>query len=274
MPFSLAGPSTAFQIVIAFQPCWASQCLELSSRQQHQPPPPWLTQVETNTVHPVAALLLTNGLTFLYRLQQTELLLDQQCLNVRTAKINLKSPVLTPCKPKVTLPNPANPKTPTTTLTNPKSPTANLANPKSPTATLANPKSPTLTPRNPFCRECSTLPVQVEAEGAADAGSGQVEGSNPDLKTAKIYSPILNPCTPSCHQFVTCTCRLKLRELLMPEVVSQVEGSNPNVKTAKKNGGYRSWKVNPDLFPCELPKEVQKEADDAVQVRGFRPGHQ
>ncbi len=53
----------------------------------------------------------------------------------------------------------------------------------------------------------------------------------------------------------------------MPEVVSQVEGSNPNVRTAKKNGGYRSWKVNPDLFPCELPEELQKEADDAVQVR-------
>ncbi len=55
----------------------------------------------------------------------------------------------------------------------------------------------------------------------------------------------------------------------MPEVVSQVEGSNPNVRTAKKNGGYRSWKVNPDLFPCELPKELQKEADEAVQVRGW-----
>ena len=54
----------------------------------------------------------------------------------------------------------------------------------------------------------------------------------------------------------------------MPEVVSQVEGSNPNVRTAKKNGGYKSWKVNPDLFPCELPKELQKEADEAVQVRG------
>ncbi len=96
----------------------------------------------------------------------------------------------------------------------------------------------------------------------------QVEGSTPNVRTAKIYSPILTPCSPSCHQFVTCLCRLKLRELLMPEVVSQVEGSNPNVRTAKKNGGYRSWKVNPDLFPCELPKELQKEADEAVQVTG------
>ena len=96
---------------------------------------------------------------------------------------------------------------------------------------------------------------------------GQVEVSNPNFR-AKFQSPIVDSCTPSFHHFVTCMCRLKLRELLMPEVVSQVEGSNPNVRTAKKNG-YRSWKVNPDLFPCELPKELQKEADDAVQVRGF-----
>ncbi len=52
----------------------------------------------------------------------------------------------------------------------------------------------------------------------------------------------------------------------MPEIVSQVEGSNPNVRTAKNNGGYRSWKVSPDLFPCELPQELQKQADEAVQV--------
>lgn len=95
----------------------------------------------------------------------------------------------------------------------------------------------------------------------------QVEVSNPNVR-AKLRLPILTSRTPFFHQFVTCLCRLKLRELLMPEVVSQVEGSNPNVRTAKKNG-YRSWKVNPDLFPCELPKELQKEADDAVQVRGF-----
>ena len=61
-------------------------------------------------------------------------------------------------------------------------------------------------------------------------------------------------------------CRLKLRELLMPQVVSQVEGSNPNVRTAKSNG-YRSWKVNPDLFPCDLSQPLQKQADAAVQVR-------
>ena len=95
----------------------------------------------------------------------------------------------------------------------------------------------------------------------------QVEVSNPNVR-AKFQLPILTSCTPCFQRFVTRMCRLKLRELLMPEVVSRVEGSNPNVRTAKKNG-YRSWKVNPDLFPCELPKELQKEADDAVQVRGF-----
>ena len=52
----------------------------------------------------------------------------------------------------------------------------------------------------------------------------------------------------------------------MPQVVSQVEGSNPNVRTAKSNG-YRSWRVNPDLFPCDLPQSLQKQADAAVQVR-------
>ena len=58
----------------------------------------------------------------------------------------------------------------------------------------------------------------------------------------------------------------------MPEVVSQVEGSNPNVRSAKKNGGYRSWKVSPDLFPCDLPQQLQKQADDAVQVRALAQG--
>lgn len=51
----------------------------------------------------------------------------------------------------------------------------------------------------------------------------------------------------------------------MPQVVSQVEGSNPNVRAASSNG-YRSWKVNPDLFPCDLSQPLQKQADDAVQV--------
>ena len=51
----------------------------------------------------------------------------------------------------------------------------------------------------------------------------------------------------------------------MPQVVSQVEGSNPNVRAASSNG-YRSWKVNPDLFPCDLSQSLQKQADDAVQV--------
>lgn len=56
--------------------------------------------------------------------------------------------------------------------------------------------------------------------------------------------------------------RLKLRELLMPRVVSQVEEGNPMAKSRS----LRSWRVSPELFPCELPAQLQEQADKAVEV--------
>lgn len=92
--------------------------------------------------------------------------------------------------------------------------------------------------------------MKAQAEGAHDGYiSGCIKRSN----------------RKACLKRESVECRLKLRELLMPQVVSQVEGSNPNVRAANSNG-YRSWKVNPDLFPCDLSQSLQKQADDAVQV--------
>ena len=61
-------------------------------------------------------------------------------------------------------------------------------------------------------------------------------------------------------------CRLKLRELLMPKIVNT---SDPELQPARmgKQSTKKSWEVNPDLFPCELPEALQTEADEAVQVR-------
>ena len=48
----------------------------------------------------------------------------------------------------------------------------------------------------------------------------------------------------------------------MPRVVSQVEESNPMARSRS----LRSWRVSPELFPCDLPAELQQQADKAVEV--------
>lgn len=58
-------------------------------------------------------------------------------------------------------------------------------------------------------------------------------------------------------------CRLKLREMLMPEVVSQVEGDNPIARGAK---GWKTWKANPELFPCDLSPETTQLAEQAGKL--------
>ena len=61
------------------------------------------------------------------------------------------------------------------------------------------------------------------------------------------------------HCLVCRAYRLKLREMLMPEVVSQVEAGNPLAAQRGSNGapaGWKTWRVSPDLFPCELSAEV------------------
>ncbi|GAX74750.1 hypothetical protein CEUSTIGMA_g2197.t1 [Chlamydomonas eustigma] len=61
--------------------------------------------------------------------------------------------------------------------------------------------------------------------------------------------------------------RLKLRELLMPEVVSQVDDEN---RYQKKRDGkaskLRSWAANPELFPCQLSDATLALANKAVQA--------
>ena len=56
-------------------------------------------------------------------------------------------------------------------------------------------------------------------------------------------------------------CRLKLREMLMPQVVDQT-GDMRNA-LAKRGPGLKSWKVNPALFPCDLSDEAEGLAKDA-----------
>ena len=59
--------------------------------------------------------------------------------------------------------------------------------------------------------------------------------------------------------------RLKIREALMPKVVSLVdakEGGSDGQAVAKA----KSWKVSPGLFPVELSAEAQGKVDNAVKV--------
>lgn len=51
----------------------------------------------------------------------------------------------------------------------------------------------------------------------------------------------------------------------MPRVASQVEEGNPMARSRS----LRSWRVSPELFPCDLPAELQQQADKAVEVGGF-----
>ncbi|KAF5842058.1 chloroplast-associated SecA protein [Dunaliella salina] len=67
--------------------------------------------------------------------------------------------------------------------------------------------------------------------------------------------------------------RLKLQELLFPEIVSQVEEANA---FAMKNGkpGVKTWAANPDLFPCNLSSAAMDKAraviKDTVKSWGVR----
>jgi len=58
--------------------------------------------------------------------------------------------------------------------------------------------------------------------------------------------------------------RLKLREMLMPDVVSQVEDDNAYARGRDGKTKLRTWAANPDLFPCELSAETQGLAKKAI----------
>ncbi|WJX19749.1 hypothetical protein P8452_09392 [Trifolium repens] len=57
--------------------------------------------------------------------------------------------------------------------------------------------------------------------------------------------------------------RLKLREILMPRVVSLADGGYVSVK---KSPPSKTWKVNEKLFPCQLSKKNTELAENAVQL--------
>lgn len=60
--------------------------------------------------------------------------------------------------------------------------------------------------------------------------------------------------------------RLKLREMLMPEVVTVVEdASNPFRVGKDGKPRVRSWAVSSSLFPCELSEATQAKAKKAVE---------
>ncbi|CAG9467841.1 unnamed protein product [Pedinophyceae sp. YPF-701] len=58
--------------------------------------------------------------------------------------------------------------------------------------------------------------------------------------------------------------KLKLREMLMPRIVSLVESDTAPDLTSKK--GVKSWKAKDDLFPCELSPETAAAAKTAVDA--------
>eukprot|EP00887_Chlorella_sp_A99_P001989 scaffold18.g1989.t1 len=66
--------------------------------------------------------------------------------------------------------------------------------------------------------------------------------------------------------------RLKLREMLMPEVVSLVDaadsvnGASLKPQRVARGLAARSWAVSPALFPCELSSEAKALASDAVRA--------
>ncbi|PNW75221.1 hypothetical protein CHLRE_12g517900v5 [Chlamydomonas reinhardtii] len=59
--------------------------------------------------------------------------------------------------------------------------------------------------------------------------------------------------------------RLKLREMLMPEVVTIVEDDNNPFRVGKDGKArVRNWAANPSLFPCELSANTMSMAKSAV----------
>ncbi|GFH12233.1 protein translocase subunit SecA [Haematococcus lacustris] len=60
--------------------------------------------------------------------------------------------------------------------------------------------------------------------------------------------------------------RLKLRELLMPQVVSQVEEENVFGKSRDGKTRVRSWAANPDLFPCDISASTLTLAKQAAKA--------
>ncbi len=92
-------------------------------------------------------------------------------------------------------------------------------------------------------------------------------------KGVRLYSGELRP--------ILCVVQLKLREALLPDVVSQVEaleshassnGSTPqasaNGKKGKGKGArkgaapLKTWTADPKLFPCDVSPEAQKLIDE------------
>lgn len=62
--------------------------------------------------------------------------------------------------------------------------------------------------------------------------------------------------------------RLKLREMLMPEIVSVVEGDNPFAAKSKKvpTSVVQRWAANPALFPCALTEGTLSLAKQAISA--------
>lgn len=60
--------------------------------------------------------------------------------------------------------------------------------------------------------------------------------------------------------------RLKLREMLMPEVVSQVEEENRYQKGRDGKAKVRSWAASPELFPCQLTEATIALGSRAVKA--------
>ena len=107
-----------------------------------------------------------------------------------------------------------------------------------------------------------------------------------------MASPVAHLGSETARQFPFFAVQLKLREALLPEVVSQVDhlegqgssnGSRPqassNGKTGKGKGKssesknvapLRTWAANPKLFPCEVAPEAQQLVKE-VQPCSFLP---
>ena len=68
--------------------------------------------------------------------------------------------------------------------------------------------------------------------------------------------------------------RLKLREMLMPRVVSLIESEEAALKRGGRARPLKAWSVSPDLYPCEISEKAQdlahRAVDSAVKEWGER----
>eukprot|EP00878_Enallax_costatus_P000382 GHUV01000467.1.p1 GENE.GHUV01000467.1~~GHUV01000467.1.p1 ORF type:complete len:1015 (+),score=343.35 GHUV01000467.1:196-3240(+) len=103
-------------------------------------------------------------------------------------------------------------------------------------------------------------PENVERESEIVAQSGRKGGVTISTNMAGRGTDILLGGNPDYMA------RLKLRELLMPEVVSQADNENAYAKTRTGRANVMSFAADPAIFPCQLSEGTLSAAKSAVRA--------